>query len=227
MTHKHGIFGFITIIIVFIILFILWIMFDVLSILGPRDCPQFEQKNWEQLHVEYRLVLENNQETRREFIISGNDLTELKKLFSTKKSRGMSIPCPDLLHLKLSNGEMWNIQFGTANTLSFCKASDTYYAYHVELHDTEFHKRLRHLCLKNERKDNHLCEFENISICTNRRHMSNLDSSIVQSGFIEVGSRGELTEVCVPFRAISTDNVSLANEHPTQSDESNVQAVQN
>ena len=226
MTNKSWIFGFILIIIVCILWFVLSIVIDVLSILGPWDRPSFEQKNWEQLHVGYRLVLENNKEVHRDFIISGNDLTELKKLFSTKESRGISIPCPDLMNLYLTNGQIWKIQFGTADELRFCKASDTYYAYSIVLHDTEFHKRLRQLCLENEQKDNPLCKFENISICTGRRHINNPDSSIVQSDFIEVSSGGAVIEICVPFRATSNDNLSLANEHPTQNEESNAQAVQ-
>lgn len=227
MTFKRKIIIVVSIIIAFNLFLVLWGIYVALSILGPWDRPMFEQMNWEQLHVHYRLVLENNQEIHRDFIISRNDLIELKKLFSTKESRGMSIPCPDLLHLKLSNGEIWNIQFGTARTLRFCKDSDTYFAYHVELLDTEFHKLLRQICLENEQRDNPLCKFENISICTNRRHISFPDSSIVQAGYIEVSSRGGLTEVCVPFRAITTENLSLTNEHPTQNKDSNAQTVQN
>ena len=139
----------------------------------------------------------------------------------------MSIPCPGLMNLYLTNGEIWKIQFGTADGLRFCKASDTYYAYTVYIHGTEFHKRLRQLCLENEQKDNPQCEFENISICTGRRHIKSPDLSVVQAGYIEVGSRGDLAEVCVPFRATSTDDLSPENEQPTQDEESNDQTDEN
>jgi len=227
MTSTKTIVVTLSIILAFFLLFVIWVIYGALSILGPSDRPLFEQMNWEQLHVRYWLVLENNQEVHRDFIISGNDLVELKKLFSTKESRGISIPCPGFLNLKLANGETWKIQFGTADGLRFCKASDTYYAYSVHLHDTEFHKRLRQLCLENEQRDNPLCKFENINICTGRRHVYSPDPSIVQSGYIEVGSRGALIEICVPFRATSTDDLSPENEQPIQDEVSNGQTDEN
>jgi len=199
MSSKSSILVVCGVVAVIVIALAAWFVLGVLSILGPLDSPRFEQKDWEKLYVRYRLVLENNKEDYRYVTFSGNELAELKKLFSTKESRGVSTPCPDLLNLQLTNGEIWQIQFGTANSLRFCNASDTYYAYRIELHNTEFYQRLRQLCLENEQQQLPECQLENISICTNRRHVKTPEPAVVQAGFIEVGSWGELAEVCVPF----------------------------
>ena len=175
---------------------------SALSILGPWDQPRFENKDWSSLTVEYRLVQEYNKEISREVVISGNDLAELKKLFSTKESVGVSTPCPGFLSLELSNGQRWKIQFGTTNLLRFCLGSNNYYAYAVTLDSTKFYERLRNYCLNSEQKFTPHARIENISICTNRHFVSPTKLSELQSkfvgDFIEVGLRGELSEVCVP-----------------------------
>jgi len=183
-----------------------WVTFDALSILGPWDRPQLENKDWSLLDVRYWLVLEHNKEISRTFIIDGNDLTELQQLFSTKESVGISTPCPGFLQLHLSNGQIWNIQFGTVDTLRFCLASDNYYAYRVSLNNTKFHEKLRAYCLKNEQTYTPHARIENINICINRRYVEpsklpDLQQKFVGE-FIMIGMRGELSEVCVPLNGV-------------------------
>jgi hypothetical protein len=198
-----------TILLLPVVLFAL-VAYTALSILGPWDQPRFENKDWDLLEVRYWLVQGQRKEIPRDFAIEGNDLAELKQLFSTKESVGVSTPNPSFLNLKLSNGQRWKIHFSTANTLRFCLLSDTYYAYHVTLNDTKFFEKLREYCLKHEQK--HFtphARIENISVCTHRWIVDQSKLPTIQQPFVGefiiIGLRGEFSAVCVPLEVSERD----------------------
>jgi len=193
------------------VVFLALLVVPAFSVLGPWDQPRFENKDWDSLTVRYRLVQEHNNEIPRDFVIAGNDLAELRQLFSTKETVGVSVPWHGFLSLKLSNGQRWGIQFGTATTLGFFLRSDSYYSYHVTLENTQFHEKLREYCLKNEQKyHTPHARIENISICTNRRIVNPSKLPEIQptfiGNFVMIGLSGEFSEVCVPLNPFQQDD---------------------
>jgi len=177
-----------------------WLICSALSILGPMDRPHFEDKGWKSLHVRYFIVRDNNQFERRNIVISGDQLSELKQAFVTKTSGGKSIPNPTLLSLELKDGKVWSIMIRNVHELSFCKQSDTYYAYHVVLTDTRFYEKLREYCWKDAVISIPECKIENISISPHGRYAKN-ENDLHEKGIgMGIGFRGEIEERYVPLK---------------------------
>jgi hypothetical protein len=180
------------------IYFVISLVYSVVSILGPLDHPKFEDKNWIRLFVNYDVVESQNKKIRRTMDVNGSDLFELKKFFLTKESCGISIANQAFLCLDTSNGERWDVQFGTPNSLRFCYSDDNYYAYSVQLEDTKFFEKVREICWKNELINGFKCKLENIRLCTNYRVAKPSSLPNPQSKFIGIDLRGELEEICIP-----------------------------
>lgn len=184
------------------VFFISYIVYSSLSILGPWDRPWFENKAWSAFEIHYWLIEENNKKTARKFIISGEDLSKLKQLFSTKTVSGASTGSSSPLRLQLENGEQWIVDIISPNWLVFCLSSDHYYAYYVTLNDIIFVEQLREYCVKNERQYTPQVRIENINLCLGHRVIASEKLTEQQAKlFMTTDSRGDLLEVCVPMRA--------------------------
>ena len=133
--------------------------------LGPADTPDFTKFDWVSMEVQYGFVATENDIVKRKVVLSGKELSSLKKLFLPKDIRGMSVGNSDSSILTLNNGEMWKFEFTKPRSVTFCLTSNEYYHYVVDLSDELFYQKVKEICLNNELSFTPQAKIENICVC--------------------------------------------------------------
>ncbi|MDR1478651.1 MAG: hypothetical protein LBJ00_06885 [Planctomycetaceae bacterium] len=168
----------IIVVITLVLLPIAYVFYEAFSILGPWGSPDFADKPWARLTVNYELVTDKGNLSRGT-IFNGIVLHDLQKVFNVKESRGKSTPSPGYLILETNDGSRWRIHFSMPDYIGTCRDEDDYYAYAIDLADTSFHEALRKKCLERERRATPQANIENIKVCT--------------------GGLGKIQEECTPL----------------------------
>jgi hypothetical protein len=123
--------------------------------LGPWNKPNFNKFEWSSLEVNYWIVISDNNLLQRNFLLCDTGLIRegVSKIL-IKEIHSSTVPTSPQMHWNVANGDKWHASIIFENTLSFTKKGHKlFYAYYVDLENSDFYEWLRQQCLKDAQKD--------------------------------------------------------------------------
>ena len=124
----------------------------VIDILGPRDKPDFRNKDWTEISIKYWINTRTNRQERMFNVTNAMIIADIKDRMNIKKVSGLSIGVDDQLVLRERDGEIWQGNIVFENSIYICKRADNWYSYRLDFADCQLFQALVDLCVTNELK---------------------------------------------------------------------------
>ncbi len=140
-----------------------------LQVLGPRDKPDFQHRDWTAVSMTYWLSTATGSVKRTFTVTNAVGIAELKGRMNVKKVSGLSVGVDDQLILVERGGTQWQGNVVFEDAIYLCQTKDKWYSYRIDLQDDGLFAVLMNLCLQNERQFHGKVGAENIML---RRNLS-------------------------------------------------------
>jgi len=143
-------------IIIAVIAFLAAKFYSALSILGPRNKPDFGNMDWVEIKIKYWIRKKDEKNFRmNKRIITIKDMAlinELKSKFKIRNISGLSLATDDQILITMKDGRKWQGVIIFENEIELCLQSNNYYSYDIILSNDEFYQEILKLALKHEKK---------------------------------------------------------------------------
>ena len=140
----------------------------VMDILGPRDKPDFQNKDWTAITIMYWVNTTTTNKLARAFTVTdASTINGLKTKMNIKGIHGLSVGTRDELQFQDRNGDIWQGSVVFENRIHLSKKSDNWYSYAIDFTDYNLFNAMLALCVQNERTFHPNAKPENIILRRN------------------------------------------------------------
>lgn len=120
------------------------------DILGPRDHPDFQNKDWVELSIKYWVSTRTSNLERVFAVTNTTTIADIKRRMSITQVSGLSVGVDDQLVFRARGGETWQGAVVFEDAIYICKTADKWYSYRLDLADYRLFQLLLELCVTNE-----------------------------------------------------------------------------
>ena len=139
-----------------------------LDILGPRDKPDFQSKDWTSVAITYWVSTGTTNPLERSFAVADKATVDaIKAKMNIKEVRGLSIGTRSQLRFQERNGDSWHGSVVFENRINLSSTADKWRSYTIDLADGALFDAMFDLCVLNERTFHPKVKPENIMLRSN------------------------------------------------------------
>ena len=138
------------------------------DILGPRDEPKFQSKDWTAVTITYWVSTGATNQLERSFVVSDKSTVDaLKAQMNIKEITGLSIGTRNQLWFQERNGDSWHGSVVFEDRINLSSTADKWRSYTIDLLDRSLFDAMLELCVRNERTFHPKVKPENIILRSN------------------------------------------------------------
>ena len=123
--------------------------------LGPWNKPKFNEFEWSRMEINYSIIINDDTYLQRNFLLSDTkSIKDGMPRMVIKHISGSMVPTSHQMHWQTASRERWYANFYWSQSMGFTKKGHKlYYAYYVDLENSDFYNWIRQQCLKDAQKD--------------------------------------------------------------------------
>lgn len=136
---------------------------DIRDVLGPRDKPDFQNKDWTAVTIAYGVnTRDSNGHKRTTIVTDPAIINNLKAKMTVRRIQGLSTGTRNQLRFKERNGHSWHGNIVSETRIDLSSTEDGWRSYCIEFSDGAFVEALLDICVRNERISHPKAKPENI-----------------------------------------------------------------